>query len=83
MSNTRKFRRRIKYPNIEYLDLDKRVQACGVFKDILLKDPNWERPGSPLNVQKPLKNGGKIPEIPLLSLTTITMFLKKRVNLWN
>ena len=46
VSNTRKFRRRVKYPNIEYPDLDNRVVAFGVFKDILLKNPNWEQLGS-------------------------------------
>lgn len=38
--------------------------------------PIGERPGSPLDVQKPSKNGRKIPEISPLSLTTMTMFLK-------
>lgn len=46
VSNTRKFRRRVKYPDIECLNLEERVQAFGVFKDILLKDPNWEHLGS-------------------------------------
>jgi len=46
VSSKRKFRRRVKYPNLERPDLDERVQAFGTFKDILLKDPNWEHLGS-------------------------------------
>jgi len=59
---------------------------CGLEKTKSLDGrlcPIGERPGYPLNPQKPSKNSRKIPRIPLLSLTYMPMFLEKRGNPWN